>query len=193
MKKTKQNSLKEEFNLKDKIIFGTLQPNDLEHFSPIILHSYKFVMDDNTAFILLGGHENYLKQAAELKLKNFFSFPYTEDEQKIDSFLESLDVYAHGSPMGSQMLLNLQKVLKFGIPIVSHWGNETNDQLAYTVGSAGVIHGDPKSYCFEFWNLKKHNLYRTWRSEKAIEQYENLVGKKIVEKNEWLDDWLVGE
>jgi hypothetical protein len=188
--KTLKNSLREKYKLENKLIFGSIQPADEEHFSPIILHSYKENMDENTAFVLLGGHENYVNFAKELNLKNCFIFPFTNSEVEIDTFLESVDIYAHGSPRGNQLLPVLHKVLKNGIPIVSHFGSEENVELLNTIGDAGVVHGDPKSYCFEFWNLKTHDLYRKWRGTKALQQYQNLFGKKITENNTWMDEWL---
>jgi hypothetical protein len=185
-----ENSLRQKYELENKLIFGCIQPDDLEHFSPIILHSYKEIMDENTAFVLLGGHENYATLARQLNLQNCFVFPFVNGEIDVGSFLKSIDVYAHGSPNGSQMLPVLHKVLENGIPIVSHYGSEENNELLNTIGDAGVIHGDPKSYCFEFWNLKTHDLYRKWRGQKALQQYENLFGKKITENNTWMDEWL---
>jgi hypothetical protein len=85
-------------------------------------------------------------------------------------------------------------VLKVGMPIISHFGSEQNQELVYTVGPAGVVHGYPPSYCFEFWNVKKHELYRNWRGEKAREHYammaEALKVNKLTSNDPWVEEWL---
>ena len=171
-----------------------MQKTDLGHYSPIILHSYKTIMDDNTAFILMGGHQNYVELARSLNLKNFHIIPLLESEEKVEQFLKSLDIYAHGSPQGDQMLSTLMSVLKIGMPIISHFGSEQNQELVNMVGPAGVVHGHPQSYCFEFWNLKTHELYRNWRKEKARQHHAMIADATKVEKrvsnDSWIEEWL---
>ena len=74
---------REEFGWQDKFIFGLHQRRDNHIFSPIPLEAYDEIEDDNTAFLLLGGSENYQKQAKDLGLKNFKHLPpcllYTSD------------------------------------------------------------------------------------------------------------------
>jgi hypothetical protein len=86
---------RQELGLGNKFIFGFHQRNDNAIFSDIPLKAYKQVESENNAFILLGGGENYKKQAEELRLKNVHFLPHTGVANKIQSFLQMLDIIMH--------------------------------------------------------------------------------------------------
>ena len=111
---------REEFGWQDKFIFGLHQRRDNNIFSPIPLEAYDEIETDDTAFLLLGGSENYQKQAKDLGLKNFKHLPTTGELEPIHKFLNTLDVYAHGRSDGEQCSCAIIEAMSHSLPVISH-------------------------------------------------------------------------
>ena len=128
---------REEFGWQDKFIFGLHQRRDNHIFSPIPLEAYDEIEDDNTAFLLLGGSENYQKQAKDLGLKNFKHLPPVGELEPIHKFLNTLDVFAHGRSDGEQCSCAIIEAMSHGLPVISHTAPSMG-QLEQ-IGDAGKV------------------------------------------------------
>ena len=128
---------REEFGWQDKFVFGLHQRRDNHIFSPIPLEAYDEIEDDNTAFLLLGGSENYQKQARDLGLKNFKHLPPVGELEPIHKFLNTLDVYAHGRSDGEQCSCAIIEAMSHGLPVISHTAPSMG-QLEQ-IGDAGKV------------------------------------------------------
>ena len=135
---------REEFGWQDKFIFGLHQRRDNHIFSPIPLEAYDEIEDDNTAFLLLGGSENYQKQAKDLGLKNFKHLPPVGELEPIHKFLNTLDVFAHGRSDGEQCSCAIIEAMSHGLPVISHTAPSMG-QLEQ-IGDAGKVVDNYREY-----------------------------------------------
>ena len=176
---------REEFGWQDKFVFGLHQRRDNHIFSPIPLEAYDEIEDDNTAFLLLGGSENYQKQARDLGLKNFKHLPPVGELEPIHKFLNTLDVYAHGRSDGEQCSCAIIEAMSHGLPVISHTapsmgqleqigdaGKVTNDYQEYSEVMADMI--DDKNYYSECAQNSKKRYNEIYKLESIIKKYADI-------------------
>lgn len=104
----------------DCFVFGLHQRNDDKIFSDVPLKAYCMIENDHNAFIICGGSKLYREQAKMLNLKNCYFINETDNNDIIYSFLECLNVYAHGRYDGELNSTALAEAMYFGLPIVTH-------------------------------------------------------------------------
>ena len=173
---------REEFGWQDKFVFGLHQRRDNHIFSPIPLEAYDEIEDDNTAFLLLGGSENYQKQARDLGLKNFKHLPPVGELEPIHKFLNTLDVYAHGRSDGEQCSCAIIEAMSHSLPVISHTapsmgqleqigdaGKVTNDYQEYSEVMVDMI--DDKNYYNECAQNSKKRYNEIYKLESIIKKY----------------------
>lgn len=156
----KKINIRNKFNISSKtFIYGFHQRNNDKIYSAIPLKAYSKIENDNTAFIICGGSRLYRKQAKALKLKNCFFIPATDNNDMIYSFLETIDVYAHGRKDGELNSTALAEAMYFGLPIVTHPSNKYNGHLE-VVKQNGFIANSIEEYADDLSKLNKEkNLY----------------------------------
>lgn len=113
----------------ETIVFGFHQRNDNYIFSDIPLNAYKKVESEKTAFLICGGSTKYREQAKNLKLKHCFFLPFTDQDDIIYSFLETINIYAHGRYDGELNSTALAEAMAFGLPIITHPSSLFNGHL----------------------------------------------------------------
>jgi len=165
-------NLREELGLEDKFIYGFHQRDSHGIFSEVPLLAYKKIETDKTAFILLGGHDNYRKQAGELGLKNFISLPHTGDSSVIHSFLETIDVFTHGRNDGETFGAVLTEAMYHQKPCVSH--TSIANGHVEVIGDSGKCfpRSDIEGYSLEMLKLKNEKDYYRKKSKLAYERYK---------------------
>ena len=176
---------REEFGWQDKFIFGLHQRRDNHIFSPIPLEAYDEIEDDNTAFLLLGGSENYQKQAKDLGLKNFKHLPPVGELEPIHKFLNTLDVFAHGRSDGEQCSCAIIEAMSHGLPVISHTapsmgqleqigdaGKVTNSYQEYSEVMVDMI--DNKNYYNECAQNSKKRYNEIYKLESIIKKYADI-------------------
>ena len=176
---------REEFGWQDKFIFGLHQRRDNHIFSPIPLEAYDEIEDDNTAFLLLGGSENYQKQAKDLGLKNFKHLPTVGELEPIHKFLNTLDVFAHGRSDGEQCSCAIIEAMSHGLPVISHTapsmgqleqigdaGKVTNSYQEYSEVMVDMI--DDKNYYNECAQNSKKRYNEIYKLESIIKKYADI-------------------
>lgn len=129
----------------DDFVFGLHQRDNDYIFSEIPLRAYAKIESDHTAFIICGGSKKYREQAKKLKLKKVFFINATDSNDIIYSFLESLDVYAHGRFDGELNSTALAEAMYFGLPIITHPSNVYNGQLE-VIDKNGYVAKDCDEY-----------------------------------------------
>ena len=176
---------REEFGWQDKFIFGLHQRRDNHIFSPIPLEAYDEIEDDNTAFLLLGGSENYQKQAKDLGLKNFKHLPPVGELEPIHKFLNTLDVFAHGRFDGEQCSCAIIEAMSHGLPVISHTapsmgqleqigdaGKVTNSYQEYSEVMVDMI--DDKNYYNKCAQNSKKRYNEIYKLESIIKKYADI-------------------
>ena len=176
---------REEFGWQDKFIFGLHQRRDNHIFSPIPLEAYDEIEDDNTAFLLLGGSENYQKQAKDLGLKNFKHLPPVGELEPIHKFLNTLDVFAHGRSDGEQCSCAIIEAMSHGLPVISHTapsmgqleqigdaGKVTNSYQEYSEVMVDMI--DDKNYYSKCAQNSKKRYNESYKLESIIKKYADI-------------------
>ena len=163
---------REEFGWQDKFIFGLHQRRDNHIFSPIPLEAYDEIEDDNTAFLLLGGSENYQKQAKDLGLKNFKHLPPVGELEPIHKFLNTLDVFAHGRSDGEQCSCAIIEAMSHGLPVISHTAPSMG-QLEQ-IGDAGKVANSYQEYSEVMVNMIDDKNYYSKCAQNSKKRYNEI-------------------
>lgn len=177
---------------KDNKIFsyGFHQRKNDEIFSEVPLKAYRKVMSEETSFIILGGSKLYSRQANKLGLINFIQYDHTGDENIINKFLQSLDVFAHGRNDGETFGLVLTEAMKFGLPLLSH--RALNNAQIEVIGNAGKVffRKNIYGYAYEMYKLKNNREYYKKISKNSTKRYFNKYSfeKNILSNIELIQD-----
>lgn len=158
--------LRAELGLEGRFVFRFHQRNSDEIFSPIPLAAYAKIESDQTAFVLLGGGTRYRDQARALGLHTVHFLDHSADTGRIHSFLNTLDVYAHGRKDGEINSTAMAEAMYFGLPIVSHRSSVHNGHVE-CIGDGGVVVLTEEEYAAELRKLIVDEPYRTDRSAKS--------------------------
>lgn len=169
----KDQNLRQEMDLEDKFIFGFHQRNDNAIFSDIPLKAFKKISDNSNAFVILGGGESYKKQAEELGLKNVYFLEHTSDKEKIYSFLNMLDVYAHGRRDGELNSTAIAEAMYFGKPVVSHISEEFNGHVE-CIGNAGFVVKNYEEYVQKLKEIQENKDLYEDLSKKALQRFDGM-------------------
>ncbi len=164
-----------ELKLENRFIFGFHQRDDNAIFSDIPLKAYKEVENADNAFVLLGGGDNYKKQAGELGIKNIHFFEHTGDVNKIHSFLRMLNVYAHGRKDGELNSTAIAEALYYEKPVVSHISDSFNGHVECIAG-AGFVVEDAGQYARKLGEIEQNRDLYNNLSVKAREQFARMYG-----------------
>ena len=169
---------REELGWQDKFIFGLHQRRDNNIFSPIPLEAYDEIETDNTAFLLLGGSDNYRKQAKDLGLKNFIALPTTGEVETIHKFLNTLDVYAHGRSDGEQCSCAIIEAMSHSLPVISHTAPSMGQ--AEQIDNAGRVVGSYEEYSEVMGDLLSDEEYYNQCSSNSKKRYDGVYKLETV-------------
>jgi len=164
---------RQELGLQNKFIFGFHQRNDNAIFSDIPIKAYKEVESDKNVFVLLGGGDAYKKQVKELGLKNIYFLEHTGDVNRIHSFLQMLDVYAHGRKDGELNSTAIAEALYYGKPIVSHISDCFNGHVE-CIDNAGFVVENAEEYAQKLKEIEQNKDLYNNLSIKAKNRFNEL-------------------
>lgn len=165
------HSLKEKLGISNCFAYGFHQRVSNEIFSHIPLQAFAEVAGPNDRFIIMGGGDNYKKQAKDLNIMDKVIFlPHSGDMVAIYSFLKTLNVYAHGRKDGEVNSTAMAEALYFGLPIVSHT-SEINNGHIESIGEAGLVVSSINEYKNELVKLKNDAKYYEEKSRKAQRRF----------------------
>lgn len=162
-----------ELGLKNKFIFGFHQRNDNAIYSEIPLNAYKLTENPNNAFVLLGGADNYKKQAEKLGIKNIYFLEHTGDMNKIYSFLQMLNVYSHGRKDGELNSTAIAEAMYFGKPIVSHLSKDFNGHVE-CIADAGFVLENTGQYAQKLQEIEYDSVLYAELCTKAKKQFNKI-------------------
>ena len=160
----------------DMIVFGLHQRENDPIFSDIPLAAYSKIEDPNTVFLLCGGSQRYCEQAKRLGLKKFYHIPSTDSIDTIYSFLEGIDIYAHGRYDGELNSTALAEAMYFGLPIISHPSDKYNGHLE-VIHDNGFICKDVEEYATAMKMLIDHPEKRAMMAAASKKMYQKRYDK----------------
>ena len=163
--------MKKDLYIEDKFIFGFHQRNNDDIYSEIPLEAYKLIESNETCFLLLGGSQKYKKQAKNLGIKNFISIPHTGDGKIIHSFLETIDVFAHGRNDGETFGAVFTEAQYHKKPCISHTSVANGHVEVMGPGGTAFGRDDIKGYANEMLKLKQDKEYYKTKSNAGYEHY----------------------
>ena len=164
---------RQQLGLDNKFLYGFHQRNDDAIFSDIPLKAYKQIENDNNAFVLLGGGDTYKKQAKDLGLKNVHFLAHTGNVNEIHSFLQMLDVYAHGRKDGELNSTAIAEALYYGKPVVSHISDSFNGHVE-CIADAGFVVENSEQYAQKLKEIKQNKDLYNSLSLKAKKQFNKM-------------------
>jgi len=168
----KKISIREKFEIsEDTVVFGFHQRNNDYIFSPIPLKAYIRMETEKTAFIICGGSDKYREQAKSLNLKHCYFIPSTDNPDVIYSFLNSIDVYAHGRYDGELNSTALAEAMYFKLPIVTHPSDIYNGHLEVINGN-GMVCEDISKYTEALVTLACDKKIREEMGNKSYEMFK---------------------
>lgn len=162
-----------ELGLQDKFVCGFHQRNDNAIFSDIPLKAFKEISNENNAFVILGGGENYKKQAQELCLNNVYFLDHTGNAEIIYNFIKMLDVYAHGRRDGELNSTAIAEALHFGKPVVSHISEEFNGHVE-CIADAGFVVQNASEYAEKLKEIEHNKELYNDLSQKALNRFDEM-------------------
>jgi FkbM family methyltransferase len=161
----------------DAIVAGFHQRADDAIFSPIPLQAFARCENHNRHFVLLGGGQKYRDQAKELRLNNVHFLPQTGDPVRISSFLNTLDIFAHGRADGETYGTVFSEAMLHGKPCLSHAVKNGDNAQPETMGPAGWFVLNQNEYDEKLELLFADPVRRKILSHKAVahaQEYHSL-------------------
>lgn len=156
----------------DAVVAGFHQRPDDAIASTVPLLAFSKIQLDNIHFIIMGGGNPYRVQAKELNIKNVHFIDADNDSVRISSFLNTLDIFAHGRKDGETFGVVLAEAMIHQLPCLSHRTEIANAQVE-TMGAGGIFANNFDEYTS---NLKK--LYK----DKELREKLGKLGKAHAEK-----------
>lgn len=158
---------------KDDFVYGLHQRDNDGIFSPIALQAFARVNDTVSKFVVMGGSKKYTALAETLGLGDrFVQLDHTGDPERLDMFLNTLNVYTHARADGETFGLCIAEAMAHGLPIISHVAPAMGH--VETIGGSGKVFGLSSEY-IAFMNELKDDPH-TW------EKYSKIAIKEHKEK-----------
>jgi glycosyltransferase involved in cell wall biosynthesis len=170
-------NMRSELLLGEAFVFGFHQRVDDNIFSDIPLQAYAKIESDSTYFVIMGGSPLYSKQAKDLGIKNFIQLPHSGNPQTIYSFLQTLNVYAHGRKDGELNSTAMAEAMYFGLPIVSHYSSMANGHVE-CIADAGLVVHTISEYADELKKFLQNKEYLSLRSKNSKNRFKNFYELK---------------
>jgi len=167
-----QYTLHTELGIKeDRFVFGMHQGNREDIFSPIPLNAYSMIANESNMFLIMGGAQQYRRQAEELGLKNVKFVDFSGDAVRINNFICTLDVFAHGRSDGEMCSAAIIEALYHGKPIVSCPG--INMGHIEQIGGCGVMTYSVADYAMSMQRFQEDRFLLENTSIRCKEKYNN--------------------
>ena len=112
---------------------------------------------------------------------NFEQLEHTGDEEKIDEFLRSLDVFAHGRNDGETFGLVFTEAMNCGLPLLSHKSH--NNAQVEVIGNAGKVFHRKNIYGYSYEMYKLMNKKKILQKKISSISKDRYTSKYCFEKN----------
>lgn len=168
----KPSSLKSMLNLDDSVfIFGMHQATRESIFSPVPLEAYSKIENETNCFVILGGAEKYKQQAKELNLKRCYFLDFVANVEKINDFIEGIDVFAHGRYDGEVCSAAIIEALYHAKPCLSHPG--INNGHFEQIEGCGIINNSIEEYSNNMRELQSNTDFYNFLSIESLKKWKN--------------------
>jgi glycosyltransferase involved in cell wall biosynthesis len=154
------------------VIFGFHQRKSDEIFSEIPLQAFSQLPKNKALFRIMGGSDLYREQATKLGLDNVEFMDFSSDQKRIENFLNTLDVYAHGRKDGEINSTAIAEALRHGKPIISHISSINNGHIE-CIGPAGKVVKSPNEYTEEMRRYLETPSIFSECALVSLEQFKN--------------------
>lgn len=162
-------------------VYGMHQGNREDIFSTVPLAAYSRIESDDTCFVMLGGANQYKKQAEELNLKNCYFLDFNANVEDINDFVEGLDVFAHGRLDGEVCSAAIIEALYHAKPCVSH--PALNNGHLEQLSGCGIICKSVEDYASSMVELKNNKEYYKFLSTQSLTKWEEVYKmEKCIER-----------
>jgi hypothetical protein len=166
------SNLRKSLGLQNHLVYGFHQRNDDAIFSEIPLRAFSMLNNPKSHFLVLGGSIKYREQASLLGISNITFIDHSGSSKNIYEFLNSLDVYAHGSRDGEINSTAIAEALGVGLPVVTHSTKFNNGQIEI-IEKCGLVASDLGNYVDHLELLSDVN-HRLYFKAKSLEVFNNL-------------------
>lgn len=106
----------------------------------------------------------------------FFIEP-TDDSDKIFSFLQAIDIYAHGRKDGELNSMALAEAMCFSLPVITHPSGQYNGHLEVMNGN-GYVADSVSEYARRMYELEHHAGLRKQCGERSRKIFESRYDLK---------------
>lgn len=154
-------NLREQFEFRDKFVFGRIARPDRSAYSPVSLRAYSQIETDNTAFLYAAPFDEARKEAASLGIKNIAFIDPVIDNEKLSQIYNTFDVLCHGNTTGETFGNTIAEGMIHGKGIVCHFG-----QANWPQAQPEVL-GDYHDFCV---------------GSNDVEQYASIMKKYLENK-----------
>ncbi|MEI6835560.1 MAG: glycosyltransferase family 4 protein [Candidatus Falkowbacteria bacterium] len=162
----------------DSTVAGFHQRPDNNIASEIPLKAFAQIQQPNWHFVIMGGGEFYRKQAKNLGLQNVHFLEASADYNRVSSFLNTLDIFAHGRKDGETFGTVFAEAMIHGLPCLSHWTGIADAQEE-TMNKGGLFAANLEDY--------KDKLKEFFENRELREGLGNF-GKKYAEEFYTIDN-----
>lgn len=115
-------NFREEFNLKDKFIYGRLSPSRKEIYSITNLMAYKKIENEDNFLLYVAPCEQAKIDAKNLGIQNIMFIDEIIDNKTIHKLYNTFDVFCHSNLMGETFGMTIAEAMMFGKPVITHIG-----------------------------------------------------------------------
>jgi len=122
---------------KNAIVSGFHQRVDDNIFSEMPIYAYKANEAENHYFIIMGGSKKYTALAQKLNLRNFIQLEHSANKERLEKFLNTLDIFAHGRKDGETLGYVIIEALLHRVPCIVH--DAPSKAQRETIGPGGFF------------------------------------------------------
>ena len=148
------------------LVAGFHQRPDDHIASPIPLNAFTKLRRQDAWFVIMGGGDFYRRQASALGLEHVRFISASANAERLSTFLNTLDVFAHGRKDGETFGTVLAEAMMHGKPCLSHRSGVADAQPE-TMGPGGLFANDEEDYVRLLSDLLSNRELRASLAEKG--------------------------
>ncbi len=139
------------------------------------------VYDNNAVYLIVNPCERTKECVKDNKILNVIFHDHITDENKLDDFYNSIDVFTHYSKDGERCGYYIQKAMMNSRAVITHTSDEYNGHLEI-IGNHGFIakHSDKQTIIESYYSIMKL-IYRNNELRNQMAKSANIWANKMFE------------